>query len=79
MLAVSWMHRMLRTTVVVHTTDGQSLRGVAVGMHRDCVVLAHAVYVGTDGAQTRVDGEAVIPRERVSWIQNLQATEGAAV
>lgn len=61
---------LVRDTVVVHAGDDDSLKGVLVAVHRDCLVLAHAVSLW-DGGETKVDGEAVIPRERVAWIQHL--------
>jgi len=67
---MGWFNRLVRETVVIHTTDGGSLRGVLMEVHRDCLILAHAMYLAGD-QQTPVDGEAIVPRERVSWLQRL--------
>ena len=67
---MSWLNRLARETVVIHTTDGGSLRGVLTVVHRDCLVLSHAAYLAGD-QQTPIDGEAVVPRDRVAWIQRL--------
>jgi hypothetical protein len=65
-----FLPRLARETVVVHTLSGTSLRGVLVASYRDCLVLAHATYLGTD-TTIKVDGESVIPREQIAWIQRL--------
>lgn len=65
-----WNERLERRTIVIHTTDGQSLRGVLVGEYRDSLVLSHAYALGAQAVQA-IDGEAVIPRERVAWVQSL--------
>ncbi len=67
---VRWIDRLVRRNVVVHMTTGASVRGVLVGAHRDCLVLSHVAYLGADAVET-VDGEVVVPRERVAWIQTL--------
>lgn len=67
---VRMMRRLVAETVVVHTTAQTSLRGVLVGDYRDAVVLAHATYLGAD-TTVDVDGEAVIPKAQIAWIQRL--------
>jgi small nuclear ribonucleoprotein (snRNP)-like protein len=64
-----WIDRLTHSTVVVHMTNGASVRGVLVAVHKDCLVLAHAAYLGGQGAVSPIDGEAVIPRESVVWMQ----------
>lgn len=66
-----WLNRQLTTTVIVHTSGKESLRGVLVGVYKDCLVLAHAYYLHADSAPTEVDGEAIVPRAQVAWIQKL--------
>lgn len=61
---------LLRDTVVVHTTGEDSLKGVLVGVYDDCLVLRHAVSLW-DGGETTVDGDAVVPLERIAWLQRL--------
>lgn len=67
---MGWIKRLSAETVVVHLTTGASIRGVMTGVHRDCLVLVHGAYLGTESVET-VDGEIVVPRERVAWIQHL--------
>lgn len=69
-----YINQLRALTVVVHTTTGQSLRGVMVGTYKDSVVLAHVDFLVGD-TTTNIDGDAVIPRERIAWIQTLQAKE----
>jgi hypothetical protein len=72
-----WLNRLTAKTVVVHLTDDESLRGIVAGVYADCLVLRHAAYLG-EKAIDRVDGEVVIPRERIAWLQNLPSGEGAS-
>jgi hypothetical protein len=68
---VRWIDRLTRRTVVVHMTHGASVRGVLVGTYRDCLVLTHAAYLGAEAIE-KVDGEVIVPRERVAWMQTLE-------
>lgn len=74
MSLVRWIDRLTRRSVVVHTRDGASLKGVLVGSYRDCLVLAHVRYLAGEG-EASVDGEAVVPRETVGWIQVIPSEE----
>lgn len=72
MSRMRWVDRLVRRSVVIHTTSGESVRGVLVGAYRDCLVLSHAAFLGSDSIEG-IDGEAVIPRERIAWLQTLEA------
>lgn len=74
MWGVRWLPRLVRDTIVVHTITGASLRGVLVGVYSDCVVLSHGTWLGGDTTES-VDGEVVIPRDKVGWIQRLGSNE----
>lgn len=74
MMRVRWIDQLVRRTVVVHLTTGASIRGVLIGAYRDSIVLGHATYLGVIGGErveTPIDGDAVILREQVAWMQNL--------
>lgn len=71
MSRVRWIDRLTRRTVVVHMTTGASVRGVLAGAYRDCLVLDHAAYLASEAIE-RVDGEIIVPRERVAWLQVLE-------
>jgi len=58
----------------VHTRAGSSIEGVLSRVYRDCVVLEHAAYL-SGGSSTSVDGEAVIERANVDWLQVIGPTE----
>lgn len=49
---------------------GQSIRGILQGAYRDSLVLSHASFL-TGDTTTNIDGEVVIPRDRVAWLQTL--------
>ena len=61
-------------TVVVHTRDGASIRGVLLAAHSDVYVLRHAAYLNGDGSKVALDGEALIPITRVGFIQRILET-----
>ena len=74
MSPMRYIDRLERRSVALHLKDGQSLKGVLMATHRDTFVLAHARYLTADG-ELPVDGEAVVPRTNVSWLQTLPAQE----
>jgi small nuclear ribonucleoprotein (snRNP)-like protein len=74
---VTWLDELTRRTVVVHTTDGMSMRGVLMPGYDDQCVLIHARLLQDDGVTSLMDGEVWIPREKVHFLQNLPA-DGAA-
>lgn len=65
-----WIDRLRFHTVVIHTTTQSSLRGVLTGTYKDSLVLSHAEFLVGD-TTTTIDGEVIVPRERVAWIQTL--------
>ena len=71
--AMRWMGRLERRTVVVHMASGASVRGVVIGVYRDSVVLRHSTYLGPQA--TEIDGDVVIPRPNVAWVQTLPEGE----
>lgn len=74
MSPMRYIDRLQRRSVVLHLKDGQSLKGVLMAAYRDSLVLAHARYLAADG-ELPVDGEAVVPRDSVAWLQTLPAQE----
>ena len=61
-------------TVVVHTRDDASIRGVLVAAHADVYVLRHAAYLNPDGSKVVIDGEVLIPVTRVAFLQRILET-----
>lgn len=68
-----WAQATLRQSVVIHTTTNQSFRGVLIHEYDNALVLRHAALLGAEVAT--IDGELVVPRERVSFVQVLPASE----
>lgn len=66
----SYLKRVIRQTVLVQLKGGTSIKGVLVDVYADVVVVRHAA-AAVSGAKefTDVDGEQVIPRGNVDWIQ----------
>jgi hypothetical protein len=45
------------------------LSGVAVGVYRDCIVLTAASYLLESGRGEQLDGDVVIPRDNLAFLQ----------
>jgi hypothetical protein len=60
-------------TVIVNTRqpDDRSVQGVLAHVHGDCLVLRHALYLATGVPPQRMDGDVVIPRDHVAFIQTV--------
>jgi hypothetical protein len=67
-----YIDRMERETVVAHTVSGKSIRGVLASVNRDSIVLIHASFLNAQGPSA-IDGEAIVPRVNVDWLQRLPA------
>lgn len=70
---MKWINRLRFETVVIHTTTQASISGVLTGTYKDSLVLSHAKFLAGD-TTTNIDGDVVVPRERVAWIQTLNGT-----
>lgn len=66
----SGVNGLLRRTLVVHTKDGKSFRGVLVGEYVDCLVLEQAELLDE---KVTIGGQAVLLRVNVSWAQDVTA------
>lgn len=75
MSMLRWIERQSKRNVVVHMSDGVSMRGVLFGVYKDCFVLTHASYLSGSGEETRVDGEVILPRKNLSWFQVMGSSE----
>ena len=64
------VRRYARQRVVIHTADDQSLRGFLRAAYRDHFVLSDAEYLA-EGATTAIEGDAVVLRSNVAWLQIL--------
>lgn len=62
------LRRLQRKSVVLHTGDGQSFRGVLLDTYRDSLVLVEAEHLDGD-VRVELAGHVVIPRRNVSWLQ----------
>lgn len=58
----------LRRTVVVHTKDAKSFRGLLTGEYADCIVLEQAEHLDE---KITVGGRLVLLRANVSWAQDV--------
>lgn len=67
----NWIKHLTRRRLVVHLASGASLRGVLAGEYSDCLVLTFAEALQGAGGSVPVDGQAVVPRAQIVWIQDL--------
>ncbi len=68
---MTWLDALTLETVVVHLKhDGPSLKGLKAAIHDDCIVLRDVIALG-DEASDVLDGQCVIPRDQVSFMQVL--------
>lgn len=56
--------------VVLQTKDDRSLRGVLLGVYRDCLVIGHFQYLG-EADPVDLPGEATVLVENLSWVHRL--------
>ena len=63
-----WLDDLTLETVIVHTAGGPSFKGVKAAVHEDCLVLRDAQILEDDAA-TLLNGEIVVPREQVAFLQ----------
>lgn len=69
---MTWLADLTLDTVIVHTVDGPSLKGLKSVVHDDCIVLREVLVLGDDTAT--LNGEIVVPREQVAFMQLVPAT-----
>lgn len=72
MLRRRYVETLARTSVTVHTTDGRSIAGVLAGTYRDVIVLERASMLVERGDPVELEGDAIIPRDRVSFLQSVR-------
>lgn len=67
--------RLQKRTVIVHllVPGGRSLRGILDGVYRDCIVLKHPHSLDD---KADLEGELVIPRNRVDFYQTVEVPNG---
>jgi hypothetical protein len=68
---MTWLEQLTLETVIVHTTDGMSFKGLKRTVYDDSLVLSEARVLEDEGMSKILDGEIAIPRERVHFIQIL--------
>jgi hypothetical protein len=61
-------------TLIVHTRDGRSFRGVLAADHADVVVLDHAFLLDLD---QRLGGQVVLLKANISWCQDVTGMNAA--
>jgi hypothetical protein len=68
---LTWLDELTLETVIVHTTEGLSFKGLKSSVYDDCIVLSHARLLQDDGITSLLEGEVPIPREKVHFLQIL--------
>ena len=72
---MTWLDDLTLETVIVHTRDDMSFRGLKASVYDDCLVLKEARVLEDEGMSKVINGDVVIPRDRVHWLQVIPAGE----
>lgn len=70
---MTWLDKLTLDTVVVHTRDGMSFRGIKSSVYDDGIVLKDARLIENDGMSEVIIGLQFIPREQVHFMQIIEA------
>lgn len=62
---------LVRDRVAVHLLNEQTLEGVVVAEYPEAIALAHGVALMSDGSAHALEGETVIERRRIAFVQRL--------
>lgn len=62
----------VRRRVLVNLADGSAVNGVLLRRHRTLLVLADATLLLPSAEPSRVDGELIIERSRVLYVQAVR-------
>ncbi len=68
-----WLDAVTMSTVIVLTTDDVSFKGLQRAVHDDCLILHAAMVLETDST-TVLNGDLVIPREKVLAVQLIEGS-----
>jgi hypothetical protein len=70
----SWLQEATRSRILVNTIDGQTIEGSLVRCDADGIVVDAVRHAD---ARQDLAGIAFIPRERISWVQQPNRTDGS--
>lgn len=70
---MTWLDAIDMSTVIVLTTDDVSFKGRRRAVHDDCLILHEAHVLQDEGIATVLNGDVVIPREKVLAVQVVPA------
>jgi hypothetical protein len=65
----SWLDRVMKKRIVVHTRDSMTIAGVLMEQTEDGIILRAAEMLEDGGRKTSLGGETWIPRETVAFAQ----------
>lgn len=65
----TWLDRVMRKRIIVHTRQDQSIEGTLMEQTEDGLILRAAKLLLPDGKATSMAGECFVPRENVAFAQ----------
>lgn len=74
-MAFPWRRNLVRRKVIVNLKSGRSFRGILYKQAGPLLILRH-VEMMESGQAIRVDGEVVVERHEVEFIQALYGERG---
>jgi hypothetical protein len=70
---LTWLDDLTLETVIVHTTEGYSFRGLKRTVYDDGIVLTDVRLIQDDsGMSQQIDGEVFLPRHQIHFLQLLK-------
>jgi hypothetical protein len=66
---MTWLDALTFSTVIVHTKNGMSFKGIKQTVYDDCLMLRDARVLEDEGMSRVLNGEVAIPRENVDFMQ----------
>lgn len=70
---MTWLDDLTLDTVIVHLTDGPSLKGLQAAVYDDALVLRDASVIEPESSVV-LNGEIAIPREKVLFMQMIDGS-----
>lgn len=65
----TWLERVLKKRIILHTKDDQSIEGVLMEQAADGVILRASKLLGAGGKETVMAGEVWVPARNVAFAQ----------
>lgn len=70
-----YIDQLVHKEVFVHLRTNHSMEGILIGAYQDSIVVRHAKVPDPEsGTIINLEGDQVVPRDNVNWVQELTAS-----